>query len=163
MKDSLHRQVQSIELDTSADEQDDLNHFTGLIDVNKNIGHSTMNEQLATSTYVVYPLTTESPLTSKSERKLEHYATNSRRNTFNLIDSPSLSSSNDDKQILVNTKHNYVRLNSEGFDPHIHGNVFHDVLDARSTFSLPRRSCRRLTHQVIIMFIVDVYSTINHF
>jgi hypothetical protein len=47
----------------------------------------------------------------------------------------------------MNKKPEYVRLDSQGFDPQQQENVFNNVKDARSTFSLPQNRFR-FTHQV---------------
>ncbi|CAF1058117.1 unnamed protein product [Adineta steineri] len=135
---SIAKDVHKIELDTSDDEQDDLEHCTTWIDPSKSIGRSTHTDELKTSTYVVYPLT-KSPA-----RKIQRYADQPRRNTYTLQNSSS-----DDDQQLVNTKQEYVRLDSEGFDPQQqqqHENPFNNVKDARSTFSIPQKRYR-YTHR----------------
>lgn len=130
-------------MDTSDDEQDDLEHCTTtLIDPTKSIGRSTNTDELKTSTYVMYPLT-KSPSVPEQSRKLKRYTDQSRRNTYNLE-----SSSSDDEKQLVNSRQNYLRLNSQGFDPTQQDNVFNSVKDARSTFSIPQKR-HRFTHQVI--------------
>ena len=92
---------------------------------------------------MVYPLT-KSPSVPQSSRKIQRYADQPRRNTYSLQNSPS---SSDDEKALVNTKPEYVRLESQGFDLDQQAeNPFNQVKDARSTFSIPNRRVR-LTHQ----------------
>jgi len=145
---SIRKEVQAIEPDTSADEQDDLDHCTTWIDPSKSIGRSNENEQLKTSTYMVYPLA-KSPPIPKTTRTLHRYADRSRRNTYTLENSASSEDDHHHSQPqLVNTKPEYVRLHSEGFDPQQqqHENPFQNVKDARLTFSIPQTS-GRFTHQ----------------
>ena len=141
LQNSIRNDMHTIELDTSADEQDDLDHCAMTIDPTKSIGHSTEGAPLQTSTYVVYPLT-KSPSVPPPSRKLTRYTEQARRNTYTLDESSS-----DDDPPLINTKPDYVRLDSQGFDPEQEDNVFHDVKDARSTFSIPTRR-PTLTRQV---------------
>lgn len=144
--------MHKLELDTSDDEQDDLEHCTTWIDPTKSIGRSVVDKELKTSTYVVYPLT-KSPSVSQTARKTNRYTDQPRRNTYTLEDSSSSSendenhskSTNNNKQ-LVNTKREYVRLDSQGFDPR-QENLFNNVKDARSTFCVPQNRFR-FTHQV---------------
>lgn len=113
-----------------------------MIDPSKSIGRPIGTDELKTSTHVVYPLI-KSPSVPQPSRKLHRYADQSRRNTYTLENS----SSDDDQKQLVNNKHEYVRLDSQGFDPQQQENPFHNVKDARSTFSIPQKSSR-FTHQV---------------
>jgi hypothetical protein len=138
IKNSINRDVHTIELDTSADEQDDLTW----IDPTKSIGRSVAIEELKASTYVVYPLI-KSPSVPQPARKIQRYADQPRRNTYTLDDS----SSDDDEKQLVNKKPEYVRLDSQGFDPQHQENLFNNVKDARSTFTVPQRRFR-FTRQV---------------
>jgi hypothetical protein len=149
LKTSTNKDVHTIELDTSADEQDDLNHSTTWIDPSKSIGRPIGTDELKSSTYVVYPLT-KSPSVPPLSRKIHRYTDQSRRNTYTLEDS---SSSSSDEKPLVNTKPEYVRLDSQGFDPQQQQeNPFHNVKDARSTFSLPQKRFRytRQEAQIIL-------------
>jgi hypothetical protein len=149
-----NKDVHTIELDTSADEQDDLDHCTTWIDPSKSIGRPIGTDELKSSTYVVYPLI-KSPSVPPPSRKIQRYADQSRRNTYTLQDSSS-SSSSSDEQPLVNTKPEYVRLDSQGFDPpqqqQQQENPFHHVKDARSTFSIPQKRFRftRQEAQIIL-------------
>lgn len=130
-------------MDTSADEQDDLDHCTTWIDPSKSIGRPPGADQLKSSTHVVYPLS-RSPSVPQPSRKIQRYADQPRRNTYSLQNSSS--SSDEDKKALVNTKPDYVRLDSQGFDLDQQAdNPFNQVTDARSTFSIPNRHVRR-TH-----------------
>jgi hypothetical protein len=154
-----HKDARTVELDTSDDEQDDLDHCTTWIDPSKSIGRPIGTDELKSSTYVVYPLV-KSPSVPPPSRKIQRYADQSRRNTYTLQDSSS-SSSDDDKQPLVNTRPEYVRLDSEGFDPQQQQeNPFHHAKDARSTFSLPqkrfrftRQEAQRILHRKLGAFI----------
>lgn len=122
--------------DTSNDEQDDLDHC-----LTKSIGHAISTNELENSTRVVYPLS-KSP-----QRKLLRYTDQSRRNTYTLDeDSPSTDEENV-SAVTLNRANEYLRLNSEGFDPQQSDHLFHHVTDARSTFSIPKSS-RKLTRQV---------------
>ena len=153
----------TVELDTSDDEQDDLDHCTTWIDPSKSIGRPIGTDELKSSTYVAYPLV-KSPSVPPPSRKIQRYADQSRRNTYTLKDSSSSSSSSsddDDKQPLVNTRPEYVRLDSQGFDPQQpQENPFHHVKDARSTFSVPqkrfrftRQEAQRILHRKLGAFI----------
>ena len=146
-QNSIHRDVRTIELDTSADEQDDLEHCATTIDPTKSIGHSTDAHALQASTYVLYPLT-KSPSVPPPSRKTLRYADQTRRNTYTIAGSSS--SSDTDEQPLINAKPDCVRLDSQGFEPQQQqhpANLFNQVQDARSTFSIPRKT-HRFTHQV---------------
>lgn len=146
-----HHDVQQTNCDTSADEQDDLDHCPTIIDPTKSIGRSVTTDELQTSTRVVYPLS-KSP-TILPARKLSRYADQPRRNTYTLENeassSTSSSSSSLSSSLLVNNHRppEYVRLNSEGFDPQQSDHLLHHIKDARSTFSIPKPS-QRLTRQV---------------
>ncbi|CAF4873382.1 unnamed protein product [Rotaria sp. Silwood1] len=143
---SMKKDVHTMELDTSDDEQDDLEHCTTWIDPSKSIGRSATSNELKTSTYVMYPLTKSSSITETS-RKVHRYTDQPRRNTYTLQNSSSSSDdddNNNEKQ-LMNTKQEYVRLNSQGFDPppqQQQENLFNHVKDARSTFSVPQKRVR---------------------
>jgi hypothetical protein len=147
IKNSINKDVHTIELDTSADEQDDLDHSTTWIDPTKSIGRPIGTDELKTSTYVVYPLT-KSPSIPQPSRKILPYTDQSRRNTYTLQNS----SSSDDEKQLMNTKQEYVRLDSQGFDPQQSENPFNHVKDARSTFSIPQQRFRftRQEAQIIL-------------
>ena len=95
---------------------------------------------MKSSTHVVYPLT-KSPSIPQPSRKLQRYADQPRRNTYSLENS-SASSSSEEEKVLVNTKPEYVRLDSQGFDLEQQENPFHQVKDARSTFSIPNKRIR---------------------
>ncbi|CAM4764992.1 unnamed protein product [Rotaria magnacalcarata] len=146
---SINKDVHTIELDTSDDEQDDLEHCTTWIDPSKSIGRSAPNDELKTSTYDMYPLS-KSPAVPEPSRKIQRYTDQSRRNTYTLQNSSSSSSNDDDdhhdEKKLVNRKQEYVRLNSQGFDPPQQENPFNNITDARSTFSIPQK-CFRFTRQ----------------
>lgn len=134
MFNSNRSEGEPIELDTSDDEQDDLEHCTALIDPSQSIGHSIGVDPLKSSTYVLFP----------SSRPLKNYADQGRRNTYTLDEDSSSSSSVEQK----GERPNYVRLESEGFDPQQTHHGFDDVKDARSTFSIPKGNSRRITEQV---------------
>ncbi|CAF3211222.1 unnamed protein product [Rotaria sp. Silwood2] len=143
---SMNKDVHTIELDTSDDEQDDLEHCTTWIDPSKSIGRSATSDKLKTSTYVVYPLT-KSPSIPEASRKTHRYTDEPRRNTYTLQNSSSSDDNdNDNEKQLINTKQEYLRLNSQGFDPQQQQqqqeNLFNNVKDARSTFSVPQKRFR---------------------
>ncbi|CAF1266156.1 unnamed protein product [Rotaria sordida] len=148
---SINKDVHTIELDTSDDEQDDLEHCTTWIDPSKSIGRSATSDELKTSTYVVYPLI-KSPGVPETSRKIHRYTDQSRRNTYTLQNSSSddngnnNNNNNNNEKQLMNAKQEYVHLNSQGFDPQQQENLFNSIKDARSTFSVSQK-CFRFTHQ----------------
>lgn len=146
-KNSILRDVRKNESDTSDDEQDDLEHCTTWIDPSKSIGRSVGTDQLQTSTYMIYPVEQSPVVAPEPTRKTQRYTSQPRRNTYTLQDS-STEDENDKSKQLVNTKHEYVRLDSQGFDPQQQQeNPFNHVTDARSTFSIPKTRFR-FTHRV---------------
>ncbi|CAF0922201.1 unnamed protein product [Adineta ricciae] len=144
--DSILRDIRKNESDTSDDEQDDLEHCTTWIDPSKSIGRSIGTDELQTSTYVIYPVEQSPVVAPEPTRKIQRYTSQARRNTYTLQDS-STEDENDKPKQLVNRKHEYVRLDSEGFDPQQQQeNPFNHVTDARSTFSIPKTRFR-FTHR----------------
>ena len=100
----------------------------------------------------MYPLT-KSPSVPQSSRKLHRYTDQSRRNTYTLQNASSSSSSstsdhddnnnmNQSEKQLINRKQDYVRFDSQGFDPQQENNLFNTVQDARLTFSIPQKRFR---------------------
>lgn len=147
LQHSARNDIHKIASDTSDDEQDDLEHFSTWIDPSKSIGHSIANEEVPVAAAVVHPSRKSPTFVPPSARKPLRYASQPRRNTYTLLTSSSEDEAANTKS-LVNTKPDYVRLNSQGFDPQQPSdNPFNNVTDARSTFSIPRKEVR-LTHQV---------------
>ncbi|UJR36760.1 hypothetical protein I4U23_029475 [Adineta vaga] len=151
---SINHDLRKIQSDTSDDEQDDLEHCTTWIDPTKSIGRFVSADELQASTYVIYPSATTPIVTPEPARKIQRYTNQLRRNTYTLQSSSS-ENENDNTKELINTKHDYVRLDSQGFDPQQQQqqqqqqqleNPFNNVTDARSTFSIPQKRFR-YTHR----------------